>query len=594
MRTRQNGNVLVLGRGTRAFLSVIRSLGRAGLQVHVGMCEPNDLALKSKYIAAYHSIPAFHGGDSRWVEAMQAILRKTPFQLVIPCNDHAVIPLQIHRDRLLQFSRLCTLSDEAFRRAFDKIETYRLAEELGIPQPTGKVADCRESADAILAGFSFPVVLKPPSSFTAENLGSKRAVVRARTRDEFERHLREARDWGRVLVQENFNGVGVGVELLAQAGKTLLAFQHVRVHEPLEGGGSSYRKSVPLDPQLLAASEALLRALNYTGVAMVEFKHDFETGRWVLIEINGRFWGSLPLALAAGADFPLSLYEMLVHGRTEFSPRYRSGVYCRNVPADLRWLLANLRSDRNDPTLATRPLKAVAGEVLNILALREGWDTLTLDDPRVGLSEGAALLGDAASKISRTLRRRCAGSVPGRRWAARQIISKTRRSRTVLFVCKGNICRSPFAERYAQQVLPSDVEVMSSGFYPVAERRSPDDARAAARKFGVDLDSHRSTIIDESTVAQADVILAFDEHNLEALCRAFPWASRRVFRLAAMHRINPLVISDPYGQGAAMYEAVYRQIVQAIDRLADRLKQARQSRSLGRQFQVREKISAQA
>src|SRR5690606_38589075 len=102
-------------------------------------------------------------------------------------------------------------------------------------------------------------------------------------------------NWGGALVQENFTGSGVGVELLAYQGEVLVAFQHVRVHEPLEGGGSSYRRSAALHPQLLAASKALMKALDYTGVAMVEFKFNFNTGDWVFIEINGRFWGSLPL-----------------------------------------------------------------------------------------------------------------------------------------------------------------------------------------------------------------------------------------------------------------------------------------------------------
>ena len=62
-----------------------------------------------------------------------------------------------------------------------------------------------------------------------------------------------------------------------------------------------------------------MRALRYTGVAMVEFKVNAKTGEFVLIEINGRFWGSLPLAVAAGANFPLWLYQMWVENREDFS-----------------------------------------------------------------------------------------------------------------------------------------------------------------------------------------------------------------------------------------------------------------------------------
>src|SRR5439155_2761023 len=102
------------------------------------------------------------------------------------------------------------------------------------------------------------------------------------------------------VAEDHFSGEGLGVSLLASEGKVLVAFQHRREHEPLLGGGSTYRSSVPLDRRLLDACSRLVADLRYTGVAMVEFKVDSESGRWVLIEMNGRFWGSLPLALAAG------------------------------------------------------------------------------------------------------------------------------------------------------------------------------------------------------------------------------------------------------------------------------------------------------
>ena len=68
------GNVLVLGHGVRAFLSVIRSLGRAGLTVHVGMCPSDDLALRSRYVHRYHKIPMYRPGQGDWLEAMTANL----------------------------------------------------------------------------------------------------------------------------------------------------------------------------------------------------------------------------------------------------------------------------------------------------------------------------------------------------------------------------------------------------------------------------------------------------------------------------------------------------------------------------------------
>ena len=238
--------------------------------------------------------------------------------------------------------------------------------------------------------------------------------------------MRASTGWGRILVEENFIGTGVGVELLARAGRTLVAFQHVRVHEPLEGGGSSYRKSVALDHGLLAASQSLIRALDYTGVAMVEFKVNVESGEWIFVEINGRFWGSLPLALAAGVDFPLYLYEMLVKGRRDFPSTYRVGMHCRSLTADCEWLVANLAANRRDPTLATRALGRVPMEVLNILKLRERWDTLTGDDPRPGLYECRTILRNLLRKVAHVARRRVATTYLARKVASSQLLRRTR------------------------------------------------------------------------------------------------------------------------------------------------------------------------
>jgi hypothetical protein len=138
---------------------------------------------------------------------------------------------------------------------------------------------------------------------------------------------------------------------------------------------------------------------------MAEFKVDPAHGRWVFIEVNARFWGSLPLAVAAGANFPLALYQFLVEGRTSFPHGYRKGLYCRNLSLDLEWQLANLGADRTDPTLATAPLARVVLETLaNLVLLRERSDTFTLDDLRPGFAELRQLGGRLGSRLTRLFR----------------------------------------------------------------------------------------------------------------------------------------------------------------------------------------------
>ena len=200
--------------------------------------------------------------------------------------------------------------------------------------------------------------------------------------------LSEMLSLGPVAAQEFFRGRGVGVELLLAEGEPLLEFQHIRLHEPPRGGAGTYRQSVALMPELRDAAVALLQPMRYTGVAMVEFKVNTETGEWVFIEVNGRFWGSLPLAVAAGADFPMALFQLLVEGRREFCRSYKVGLRSRNWRNDRWWFISNLRSRRSDPSLLTIPLWKIGLEAISgVVTLKERSDTFALDDPLPAVAE---------------------------------------------------------------------------------------------------------------------------------------------------------------------------------------------------------------
>jgi predicted ATP-grasp superfamily ATP-dependent carboligase len=108
-----------------------------------------------------------------------------------------------------------------------------------------------------------------------------------------------------LLAQETILGPGVGVFVLVHEGQCVARYSHLRIREkPPSGGVSVVRQSEPMDEPLLERSLALLAELGWSGVAMVEYKRDAVTSEPVLMEINGRFWGSLQLAIDAGVDFP--------------------------------------------------------------------------------------------------------------------------------------------------------------------------------------------------------------------------------------------------------------------------------------------------
>lgn len=557
-------SVLVLGHDERSFLGVVRSLGRAGLRVHVAWHNPDGPAARSRYIAAAHDLPPFREDSDAWKAALVELLRRERFELVIPVHDGGVTALQRHRDELGRYARLYTLSERAYEVFSSKLKSLELARALGLRVPDERVVHAVVDADGLVEQFGLPLVLKPHTSYNAVDPTSRHAVRKVYEAAQLPRVLAAMLRGGPVAIQRNFIGRGVGVELLLREGEPLLTFQHERVHEPLHGGGSSYRRSVPVAPELLDAGLKLMRAVAYTGVAMVEFKVDPQRGDWVFLEVNARFWGSLPLALAAGADFPLGLYQLLVNGRVDLRRTPRVGVYCRNLLADAAWLRANLRADPRDRTLATRRLRYVLRDLaVNTLLGREHVDTLVLDDPRPGLHELRELLARAGG-AARTRVERWVSRVPVvRRRMRRAALRALGGARRVLFVCKGNICRSPFAEHFARS-LDAGREYVSAGYWPQAGRPSPETAVETARAWSVELGRHGSRCISAAMLRAADVVFVFDAHNLSELRRRFPGERRKLHWVGALAPGGPVEVADPFGGDAAAFRECYGRLAAVL------------------------------
>ena len=556
--------VLVLGHDTRAFLAVIRSLGRGGVEVHVAWHDPHGPASRSRYIRQAHRLPSWKQPVASWKPSLQRLLREEKFDLVLPCIDPIVMALHQHRSDFEPHGRIYLLNDTAFEVTFDKFKTADLARSLEIPVAREMIVRSLTEIDRIRAQFELPVVLKPKASF-GQVVGGRQMVRKAYSWEAMERHLEDMCSRGPVSVQENFIGRGVGVELLMKQGEMLLAFQHMRLHEPMHGGGSSYRMSVPLHPALVNAAVRMLGHVHYTGVAMVEFKMNPETGRWLLIEINGRFWGSLPLAVAAGADFPLALTQLLVEGKTCFSQEFRTGLCCRNFRADLSWQRANLRADRKDPTLASLPLSQVLWEtVRNVALLRERSDTFTWDDPMPGLAELTGIVSHGRAAVRRKIRSRYLRLPWVRRKLRARALAAFEHSNTIGFVCKGNICRSPFAERLAQIAFGPGKTFISAGLYATGGRRAPEMARRSATRWHIDLSEHRSAVVDPEFLARAEAIFVFDGDNFDALQTQFPEARRKIHYLGVLQDKGVLFIADPFGKRPEVYAGTYRQIAEIL------------------------------
>lgn len=560
----KRGKVLVLGtdfKNYRSCLTVIRSLGRKGLKVHLAWNSIDDIARHSKYVAAIHEIPAYSPDNSFWKTKLIELITREQFDFVVPCNEQSSAPLEANRRDFEKFPSVYLLNKEAYEIAFDKFKSNHLAKSLGIALPREKRVSDLAEMDDIVNEFQFPIVLKPSVSFNLESLNRKNYVYKAYSPKELKTSLRHLLKNGDVLIQENFLGTGVGIEFIADKGELLFAFQHIRLHEPLMGGGSSYRKSAPCHPELLEASRKLIKALNYTGVGMAEFKFNFAAGKWIFLEVNGRFWGSIPLAVSAGADFPYFLYQLKVENKREFPQKYRTNLYVRNTIRDFIWIIENASVDKSDLSRNTLPNTQVAKELLRFATFREKNDTWSMDDLKPGMLELKRLTNIAIDKLKQAF----LTYSPLRYLRSFKARHAFRKAKSVLIVCFGNIYRSPFAERYAKSRLPDSITIESAGYFPKSGRRCHQRAVDIAAEFGIDMADHSSKIIDEKMVQEADLILTFDQENRRTLVDMFPSTRHKIHYLGLLLYKGPVVIDDPVEGNLYTVRNTYRAIKNAID-----------------------------
>jgi protein-tyrosine-phosphatase/predicted ATP-grasp superfamily ATP-dependent carboligase len=558
--------VLVLGDDTRGFLATVRSLGRHGLIVHAAPANFRSPALRSRYIAAIHRLPPWMEEGAAWRQAIAELLRAERYALVIPCNETTLLPLHRHRAELAPLARLAIPDEDAIAALYDKHRTRELARRIGVPVAAGRLARPEDTAAHVLAEFGAPVVVKPRHSYTLDRLGARGTVRVVRDSARLQRLLCEC-DPDDTVIEQFFAGQGVGVSVLASRGRVLQAFEHHRVRE--DAGASFYRISAPLTPDLARACAAIVAALNYTGVAMFEFKYNpagRSSGAWILLEVNARPWGSLPLPVALGVDFPYRWYRLLTAGEESPAVTYRTGVYGRNLLPDLQASLAEAAARRLGPVATAGFLIGRSAELLRPLTGREVHDVLVRDDPRPGLLE----LRDIARTGRRRLERLLPGAVGRRRRQARaqvQALWGHAGALRLIFVCQGNICRSPFAAALLRTRLgDGGIAAGSAGMMPQPGRPVPAFGVQAAAAHGIDLAAHRSAWLTPRMAESASLLVVFDETNRAALFDRYPDLKAPVIRLGDLARAGD--IADPVDGDLDEFRRAYRQIATGIAELA--------------------------
>ncbi len=315
-------------------LAAVRSLGKRGVEVTVLSHLSVSISFYSKY-CRHHVIAPDPEKDPRFAEFLLEYVRKNQFDVLLPISFAAVMQVSRIRDELEKYVKIPLADDRALGIAGSKDHTIRYAEKIGLRIPKTWYPKTESDAAAIAHEVSYPAVIK----------GSEESgfVRYANSPEELSEKYRMIARYSPVI-QEYIAGDGYGFFALYNHGKARAIFMHKRIREyPVTGGPSAVAESV-YDPALRDAGLRILDSLDWHGVAMVEFKKDGQTGEFVLMEINPKFWGSLGLSIAAGVDFPYLACRLAIDRDIEPVILYKTGVKYRWLfPADIFHVLTNPR-----------------------------------------------------------------------------------------------------------------------------------------------------------------------------------------------------------------------------------------------------------
>jgi predicted ATP-grasp superfamily ATP-dependent carboligase len=381
--------VLVLDGHSAAALAFTRSLGRAGHWVAVGANRGIfAAAFLSRYCRMKLEHPVSTDDSGAFASAVAEFAHANGIELIIPITEWTTLPLSQQRASVERICPIVLPDDDALQVAADKYRTIELARSLGIAVPETRLVHSMQDLE-LNEAMQFPVVVKDRFSVRwVENRCVFGSVSYAYTPEELRNKVKaRLRDAGDVLLQNFVAGTGIGFSCFALSGEIRLPFAWERIRESdPRGSGSSARKSIPLDSEILDSSSKLVLQSGFQGIAMVEYKRDAQE-KLVLMEINGRPWGSIQLPIASGIDYPRHVVDWWLN-KTEPPSRikYREGINCRRIVGELTHL-ENLR--RGTPVGWPIPYPSFWSSAAAIsIPWYPGvrYDDVSLSDPSPGLA----------------------------------------------------------------------------------------------------------------------------------------------------------------------------------------------------------------
>ena len=364
-------------------LGIVRSLGRRGVPTCI-IDDETSISRFSRYTT--HAVRVKDLRDERQtVETVLDIGHRLHLGgwVLFPTRDETVAAFSRYRSELAEYFRVPTPELSVVECAWDKRNTYRLAQELDIPTPRTWYPSDLSELERLEADL--PLVIKP--AIKEHFIYSTRVKAwRAGSMTELVDRFRQAAALvgpGEVMIQELIPGDGrqqFSYCAFFKDGEAVgsMVAQRRRQHPPEFGRASTFVETIDL-PLLETLSTRFLRAIKYYGLVELEYKLDPRDGQYKLLDVNARTWGYHSLGQRAGVDFPSMLFADQL-GEAVHLSRAQEGVKWVRLATDLSTGIVESLGGRLDWRAYMRSLKDVRVE-----------SVFSLQDPLPGCVEVALL-----------------------------------------------------------------------------------------------------------------------------------------------------------------------------------------------------------
>jgi len=364
-------------------VACLRSLGRHSIPT-IAISELEDPpGFVSKYCDERFAVPDPNEDLDAYGDALLSLARRDDVRTILPVREADIYCLASRRSAFEEHVHAQWPTLDSLRTVQDRVRLFEEAAAAGVNAPRTAVLSEFDNWDE-------DVIIKPRYTVHAPEYDD--AFEIAQTHYNSTQYISDSADidfdaivadMGHVpLVQEYVPDTDeYAFFALYDHGDAVASFQF-RQHRGYKyaGGPSAFREAVDI-PALQEAGQGLLDHLEWHGVAMVEFLRDPETGEFELMEINPRFWTSLPFSIQAGVDFPY-YYWLLSMGYTP-THSFDSGYDVGRAGHLLRGELLHLHSILfEEYPLVERPsFPRTAATIAASIVRHPTFDYLSIDDP---------------------------------------------------------------------------------------------------------------------------------------------------------------------------------------------------------------------